>query len=159
MDYQEYLKYEPFLARRCWAAVLDYLLYFAIFFAYVYFVGEKTEQGTYEAKGFAHIFAVIVLWFIYFPVIEGILGYTIFKGLFDLKVIVERRQDYRFVVSIKRHILDPIDFCFFGIVAIILAKTRNDHKRLGDMFAHSRVVLDKEENDLVIQETKSINGV
>lgn len=144
MDREEYLRYEPFLAKRAWAATLDYLFYFGMLYIYVRLVGEPNDQGGYEAKGFMHILAVMSLWFIYFPVIEGIFGFTLFKGVFDLKVYAEDRKDFQFVVSLKRHLLDPIDFAFFGVVAIILVKVRDDHKRLGDIFARSRIANDKE---------------
>jgi uncharacterized RDD family membrane protein YckC len=143
MDYQEYVRYEPFLARRAWAAILDYLLYLGIFIGYVFFFGTPNAEGMLEAKGIQHVFGVVILWILYFPGMEGMFGFTLFKGLFDLKIAPERRKDARFVVAFKRHLLDPIDFFVFGIVAIILVKTREDHKRLGDMLAHSRVVLDK----------------
>ena len=160
MDREEYLRYEPFLARRCWAATLDYLFYFGMFYIYVRFVGAENEQGIYEAKGFSHFIAIVLIWFIYFPVMEGIVGYTVFKGVFDLKVVQERRQDYRFMVAFKRHLLDPIDFFFFGIVAIILVKTRSDHKRLGDIVAHSKVVLDKNNEHVSLSvQSDTANGV
>ena len=143
MDYQEYVNYEPLLAKRVSAAALDYIFYFALFFGYVYFFGQRNEQGMLEAKGIQHVFGVICLWILYFPGMEGMFGFTPFKGLFDLKIQAERRNDARFSVALKRHLLDPVDFFLFGVVAIVLVKTRQDHKRLGDMFAHSRVVLDK----------------
>lgn len=145
MEYEEYVKYEPSLARRAAAAALDYILFGAIFFVYVYLVGEETSPGNYQANGPHHVLAIMFLWFLYFPVMEGVFGYTLFKGLFDLKVVCERRRDSRFAVAFKRHLLDPIDFGFFGVVGVILVKTRDDHKRLGDMVAFSRVVLDREE--------------
>jgi uncharacterized RDD family membrane protein YckC len=145
MDYQEYVKYEPFLARRAWAAIFDYLLYLGILYAYVIFFGTPNEQGMLEAKGIHHVLGVFILWVLFFPVMEGMFGFTLFKGLFDLKIAPERRKVPRFVVAFKRHLLHPIDFFLFGVVAIILVKTREDHKRLGDMLAHSRVVLDKKD--------------
>ena len=102
MDYQDYVKYEPFLARRACAATLDYLLYFAIFYGYVHFFGKENEQGMIEAKGIHHVLAVIFLWILYFPVIEGAFGFTLFKGLFDLKIVQERRKDFRIAVAFKR---------------------------------------------------------
>jgi hypothetical protein len=33
----------------------------------------------------------------------------------------------------------------FGLVAIILVKTSEEHKRIGDRVARTRVILDKEE--------------
>ena len=145
MDYQEYVKYESLLARRVSTAVLDYLLYGGIFIGYVYFFGSQNEQGVIEAKGIQHLLGVMCLWLLYFPTMEGLFGFTLFKGIFDLKIVQDRRKHFRFAVAFKRHLLDPIDFFIFGIVAIILAKTRDDHKRLGDLLAHSRVVRDNEQ--------------
>jgi uncharacterized RDD family membrane protein YckC len=144
MDYHDIVAYDPLLARRSWAAFLDYLFCFGLVCVYIYLAGERKEAGLYEVKGFSHLFTILLIWIIYFPGVEGIFGYTCFKGLFDLKIVPENRRDSLFVVSFKRHILDPIDFAFFGTVAVILVKVRSDHKRLGDMFAHSKVLLDKE---------------
>jgi uncharacterized RDD family membrane protein YckC len=143
MDYQEYVTYEPLLARRASAAMLDYVLFFAICYGYIRLVGTETEPGTYQAQGLHHFVLLGFLWFVYFPIVEGIFGYTLFKGLFDIKLVLDRKRDSRFGASLKRHLLDPLDFAFFGAVAIILVKTRNDHKRLGDMVAYSHIVLDK----------------
>ena len=145
MEYEEYVRYEPQLARRAFAAMLDYGVYFLVFFAYVKFFGEPNENGQYEAKGIHHVLAVMLLWVLYFPCSEGAFGATPFKYLLDLKVKPERRKDYRFTAALKRHLLDPIDFFLFGIVAIVLVKTSSEQKRLGDMFAHTNVVLDKDE--------------
>jgi uncharacterized RDD family membrane protein YckC len=144
MDYRENVTYDPLLVRRCWAAFLDYLFFFGLVFVYVYLTGEVQEDGTYAVHGFSHLLLILFIWIVYFPGIEGGVGYTLFKGLFDLKVLRESKRDYPFVVSFKRHMLDPIDFAFFGIIGIIMVKVRSDHKRLGDIFARSRVILDKE---------------
>ena len=145
MDYEEYVRYEPLLARRASAAMLDYVLYFAMCFGYLHLAGEETSPGVYEANGPHHMLLLWLLWFLYFPVMEGVFGYTLCKGLFDLKLVPERKKDSRFAVAFKRHLLDCVDFAFFGAVGVILVKTRDDHKRLGDMVAYSKIVLDKEE--------------
>jgi len=144
MRYEEYVAYEPILARRVMAALLDYALFFGIVFAYLMVFGSPNEEGGLEVNGFRHMFALFVIWALYFPVIEGTFGFTAFKGLLDLRVVQERRKDFGVAVSFRRHLLDFIDFFLFGIVAILLVKTTDDHKRLGDRFAHSHVVLDKD---------------
>ncbi len=146
MKYEEYVAYEPILSRRVVAAILDYALYFALVFGYIYFFGKPNDQGAMEVKGFGHIFMIFLLWVVYFPVVEGTFGYTAFKGILDLKVVQERRKDFGIAVSFKRHIVDFIDFFLFGTVAVILVKVSSDHKRLGDRIAHSHVVLDKEQS-------------
>lgn len=145
MEYEEYLRYEPLLARRVAAAVLDHILLIVIYVVYIYVVGEETSEGTYTAQGPHHFFTMMLMWFLYFPVMEGVCGYTLFKGLFDLKVVPERRNDGRFGVALKRHLLDPVDFAFFGLVAILLVKTRDDHKRLGGLVAYSHIELDRKD--------------
>lgn len=152
MDYQEYLDtyvaYDKILAKRCWAAILDYLFYFIILMLYGYFLGEVHEWGFKEEGGFAFnvdagFFATVFIWFLYFPVIESSLGYTLGKGLLDLKVVPEDKKEFPFIVSLKRHLLDPIDFAFFGIVAVLLVKYNKRHKRLGDYWAKSNVIVEE----------------
>jgi uncharacterized RDD family membrane protein YckC len=86
----------------------------------------------------------VLIWLIYFPFIESRLGYTLGKGLFDIKVVRERKSDSPFFVSLKRHLLDPVDFFFFGFVAVLLVKFTMKHKRLGEFWAHSLVVKESE---------------
>jgi uncharacterized RDD family membrane protein YckC len=143
MDYQEYVAYEPILSRRATAAFLDYATYFFLLFGLFYTFGHMNSEGQMEIKGLWGLFSPFFIWFLYFPLMEAMFGYTLFKGLFDLKVVCERRMDFPLKVTLLRHLVDFIDFAFFGIVAFILVRVRDDHKRLGDMLAHSHVALDK----------------
>jgi uncharacterized RDD family membrane protein YckC len=145
MDRQEYINYEPFLARRAWAAILDYNLFGGILYGYMIVFGTVEEGGRAVVHGAIHFLPITVLWVLYFPVMEGVFGFTLFKGVLDLKIMPDRSTDSRVLVALKRHLLDPIDFLLFGIVAIVLVKTRDDHKRLGDIIAHSIVVRDRDE--------------
>jgi hypothetical protein len=130
IDLKQVMTASPLLVKRAIAAFLDYVLYTAIVFILIYF-------------GYIGFFGVIGLWVLYFPGMEGMAGYTVFKGLFDLTLVKERRQDARFFVALKRHMLDPIDFASLGTVAVLMATLRDDHKRLGDLWAHSRIELEK----------------
>ena len=148
MDRQEhldrYVSYRPVIARRGWAALLDYLFYFVLIMIYGYFFGAVNQWGLTDT-GFSFnvnpgLVAPVVLWLIYFPFIEGMFGYTVGKGLLDLKLVCQRKDDFAFFVALKRHLLDPVDFFLFGLVGILLVKNTRDHQRLGDMWAHSLVI-------------------
>ena len=111
---------------------------------YGYFFGTVNQWGITDT-GFSFyvnrgLVAPIVLWIIYFPVFESTLGYTLGKGLVDLKLVCQRKTDFPFFVALKRHMLDPIDLFPLGLVAILLVKNTKEHKRLGDMWAHSVVI-------------------
>lgn len=123
MGDEEYVSYEPQLARRVAAALLDYMLFFGLLIGYAALFGEAQGDGRFYVYGIGHLFATAFLWFLYFPVTEGVWGFTLFKGLFDLKVVSDRRKDFDVIVALKRHLFDPIDFFIFGLVAIILVKT------------------------------------
>lgn len=152
MDYQEfldkYVAYDRILARRCWAAITDYIVYYLLLILYSYFFGDVQEWGFKENGGFAFrvnpgFFPTVILWLSYFPLTESILGYTLGKGGFDLKVIPHDRKDFPFIVSLKRHLLDPIDFALFVLVGILCVKFSQEHKRLGDFWAKSLVVMEE----------------
>lgn len=149
MDSQKYIdknsSYDRILARRGWAAIIDYLVFFIIIILYGYVLGDIQEWGFNENGSFAFrvnpgFFPTVILWIIYFPTIESIFGYTLGKGALDLKVICQDRKDFPFVVSLKRHLLDPIDFAFFGLVGAMIIRTSMEHKRLGDFWAKSLVI-------------------
>jgi len=147
MVYQEYIKYDRILARRVGAALCDYVCYFIFCYIYFLIVSEKLENGVRMAKLFPYdILVYIGIWLIWFPLIESLLGSTLFKLLFKLKVIFQDGSRINFYGTFARHLLDLIDlFFFFGIIGIILAKVTNKHQRLGDMLAGTYVIM-KEDN-------------
>jgi uncharacterized RDD family membrane protein YckC len=140
MKYEEYLVYQRVLARRASAAVLDYLLFSGMLWAYAAFFGDWVVDLAFYVHGVRHILGMAFLWILYFPIVESIWGYTLFKGLFDLRVVQDRKTDFPFWVSLKRHLLDPIDFALFGAVAAVISTVNADHKRIGDFVARARVV-------------------
>ncbi len=141
MEYYDSSEYEPVLARRCYAAFIDYLLFFALEVIYLILFGREREGGYYVKLFSFHPFAMMSIWIVYFPGLESILGYTLAKGLFDLRVELDRKVDSPFLASFVRHLFDPIEFFLtLGIMPVILAKTSKGHKRLGDMAARTHVV-------------------
>ncbi len=153
MNYEEYLdkyvSYDKILFRRCWAAAIDYAIFYVLVILYGYLFGKVNVWYFHSFNDFKFNvdsgIAMFIIWFLYFPIFEAMFGYTLGKGLFDLKVIQEKKNDLLISVTLRRHLLDIIDFFFFfGIVAVLMVKFTEEHKRIGDYVANSRVILDDE---------------
>ena len=138
--------YRPVLARRCLAALVDYTFYFVLLYIYVFMFGPGPEWSYHtDSINITLTPGALVggcLWFVLFILMEGRFGYTLGKGLFDVKVVRERQADSPYFAAFKRHFFDMIDFFLFGLLAILLVKFSKEHKRLGDMIAHTQVVRD-----------------
>jgi uncharacterized RDD family membrane protein YckC len=137
-----------YVIRRSFAALIDNIIFLAILLIYNFIRGNAPE---WEGNLFVYIFhsipgffIVLFIWFFYYPVLESMLGYTLGKGLFDLEVVLENKKDSPLGVSLKRHLLDPIDYLIFGVPAILLVTFSEEHKRLGDRWANSRVLREGE---------------
>ena len=73
--------------------------------------------------------------------LEQATGATLGNGIAGLKPLhVDGRHKPDAFQSLKRHLLDPIDMFFFGIIAIIAIKNSPNHQRLGDQWAKTIVV-------------------
>lgn len=130
--------------KRFFAALIDYILFLLFIAAYVIFLGERKNDGTFEVKGVLHIIILWIVWIIYFPVIETRFGYTLGKGLFDLKVIGINGHKISFSQACKRHILDFVDFILYGFIAVISLNQNKKFQRLGDLWAKTYVVQDND---------------
>ena len=143
--FSRYLSMDPILTRRCWAALLDYFVFCAAFMVYTYGVGNLVEiffgLQSFNFKNNASPLTLILLWVIYFPVPEGMFDATLGKAAFDLKVVYEVNNSSHFVSSLKRHIVDIIDFQFFGLIGILMVKLSPEHKRVGDYWGHTTVII------------------
>ena len=148
MEYEEYVKQnesiDRVLMRRCYAALIDYIIFYALFFAYAYLFGEVYSYNSFVVNGFGNLFMVFCIWLFIFPFMESVIGFTLGKGFFDLKVVYQDKKDFHFVSSLKRHLLDTIDFLFVGAIAIALVKFTAEHRRLGDLWGNTTVVIDEE---------------
>ena len=56
------------------------------------------------------------------------------------KYILINENKLTFGQSFKRHLLDPIDMFFFGLVGIVTIKNSDKNQRVGDIWAHTIVV-------------------
>jgi uncharacterized RDD family membrane protein YckC len=144
------MKHLNLLHRRMLAASLDFIVVLAINTAVYFKFAEPNEVGVYELPGI-YVFILMVFNFLYYPIAEGLTGQTIFKMVFGIKAVTERGKEPSIWTSFKRHLFDVPDYFFCGLVAIIVAKRSPNQKRIGDIIAHSVVVLENEETAPISQ--------
>jgi hypothetical protein len=73
--------------------------------------GAEKWQGNYLVyffKSFPGFFPVVICWFIYFPLAEAMLGYTLGMGIMDLEGVAssERTSGYCFWLGLKYDLND-----------------------------------------------------
>lgn len=126
------------LAKRSVAAIIDYSIFMAFMFWFTITYGEAVDDG-YTVKGIKGL-VIPIAWFAYFPITEWIAGKTLGKLLIGLSVVTERGNHISFTQAFKRHLLDMIDFAFFGIVALVAVNNSPKHQRIGDQWAKTLVI-------------------
>ena len=134
-------KTKPNLRNRFLAALIDYSIIYIFFFVYVYAFGEPNDEGGYSVNGFLGL-PPIVFWGIMTVGLEQWFEATLGNLIVGLKPISIRGFTKRltFAQSLKRHLLDPIDMFFFGLIAIITIKNTDQNQRLGDIWANTIVL-------------------
>lgn len=70
------------------------------------------------------------------------LGGTFGNSLLGIKAIPINgvNRNLTFIESLKRHLADPLDIFFFGLVAIITINSTDRNQRVGDLWAKTIVV-------------------
>ncbi|KQB37803.1 RDD family protein [Flavobacterium aquidurense] len=137
---------KPNLKKRIFAGLIDYVLMFSMLYIMFAYFGERTPKG-YELKGFPAL-ATTLIWGLYMIGFELKFGGTLGNLMFDLQVISIRDTNstsLSFGQSFKRHLLDIIDLCFFGLIGIVLIKNTKYNQRLGDLWAKT-IVIDSTDN-------------
>lgn len=126
--------YRANLGKRFGATVVDYLVYFIVYFWYLYAFGEKSAIGKMEVHGLMAI-PVLLWWWVWIPGSEGLVGRTLGHWLFDLEVRSIDGTSPSISQTIKRRLLDLFDFFFFfGIVSYLCVprrKRNNDSATFG----------------------------
>ncbi|HEY0666827.1 MAG TPA: RDD family protein [Sphingobacteriaceae bacterium] len=147
-------KFKPNLQKRILATLLDYGIYFLVFYIYVNFLGHANDEGGKTVDGLLFL-PLPITWFCYFIIVESIYGATLGYQAFNLKVVAVNRKLISFRQTLKRHLLDPIDIFFYGIPAIIAIKNSEKHQRIGDMWANT-IVIDLTDPEQYIDHQESI---
>ena len=144
---------EPNIRKRILAGFVDYLIIYAATFFLAYTIGEPNDEGGYSLNG-APALIPMVFWLLMTVGLEQLFGSTLGNGLVGLKPIsIKKELDQQtwgnyndkptFGQSLKRHLLDPIDMFFFGLIAIITIKNTPLNQRVGDLWAKTVVVKTK----------------
>ncbi len=128
-----------YLGPRIAATLIDYGIYFILFFLYVYTFGQKTDEGGYEINGVLAL-PIPIFWFLYFVVLESVNQATPGHDICKLIVVQTSGERITFSNALKRRIIDIIDIFFYGIPAIICICNTPKYQRLGDLFADTLVI-------------------
>ncbi len=101
------------LTRRFWAAVFDYVIYFLFLLLMLFSFGhEKVNESGETVKQLTGVPALLLFasWFAYLPLIEGLTGQTLGKGILGIKVVTDSFKRVTYIDCLKRHLLDVVDF-------------------------------------------------
>jgi uncharacterized RDD family membrane protein YckC len=133
----------PKTKKRFIAGCIDYFVIYLLCWAYIFYVGEPDGEGGYHVSGLPALIPIII-WMVFTVGIEQLSGATMGNTMMDIKAIsLKHNQILSFSQSLKRHLLDPIDMFFFGLVAIIVIRKTEHRQRLGDLWADTTVVSSK----------------
>lgn len=143
-----HIKTESNIGTRFLAGFIDYLIIYGVTFMLIFAIGEPNDDGGYALNG-APALIPMIFWLIMTVGLESGLGGTIGNSLVGLKAIPINgtHRKLTFAESFKRHLLDPIDMFFFGLVGIITIKNTEKNQRVGDLWAKTIVVSMKTLND------------
>lgn len=132
------LRTDSKLTKRAVAAAFDYSVYLIVFVWLVktYGVQDGSNYTLNDPKGWL----VFIFWFLYFPLMETVVGGTAGKLLQGLKVATLSGGRISLGQAVKRRLLDCVELFLFGVVAIITVKTTPRHQRVGDLWARTMVV-------------------
>jgi uncharacterized RDD family membrane protein YckC len=142
------IKTESNIGNRFVAGLVDYIIIYGFTFFLSYTIGEPNNEGGTSLSGLPALIPII-FWLIMTVGLESGLGATIVNSLVGLKAIPKNGTNRKltFSESFKRHLLDPIDMFFFGLVAIITIKNTEMNQRIGDLWAKTIVVSIKSLNE------------
>lgn len=131
---------EKFLFRRIIAGLIDYAVILSITSLYIFYFGELNHEGEYSVNGIKAV-PIFLFWFFYLCVVEVTLESTLGNYLVSIQPVdkaTEKRVNLK--QSFLRHIVDPVDMFFFGLMAIIIINSSKESVRLGDLLAKTKVI-------------------
>jgi uncharacterized RDD family membrane protein YckC len=131
---------KPNFWKRFFAGLIDYLIIFIFAFLIFDIWGEKDPDGITRVHGLP-AFCLTLVWFFFTVCLEQFFGATLGNSIFNLKPISirENKLELTFGQSLKRHLLDMVDFSPIGL-GIMLIKKSNNNQRLGDIWAETVVI-------------------
>src|SRR5260221_4810584 len=132
------------VGRRFVATLVDSILYLIVFVVVAVVSGNAQASGGSASASLSGAPALIldILFFLYYIVLEAVLGATLGKLLLGLRVVNVDGSRIGWGASIIRNLLRIIDALpFFYLLGAILIWTSPQRQRLGDRVAQTVVVL------------------
>ncbi len=127
------------LRKRALASLIDYVILFLFTLFLPVAIGKKTNTG-YEVEGILALLPILY-WIVYFIIAEKIFSGTLGKNLLGIKVESSDGGSIKFSQATKRRLADFIEIIWcFGLVAYVNASNNSTNKRIGDIWANTRVV-------------------
>jgi uncharacterized RDD family membrane protein YckC len=127
------------LARRYYAGVIDYVALLVLVIIYVRIAGVPAGEVSYAVFGWQAL-GVPSLWFLYFPVCEGVFGQTLAKKAFNLYVVDLNGMQPHVGQAFIRRVFDLLDIATMGISGLLLINYTPTNQRLGDLLAETTVI-------------------
>lgn len=129
------------ISDRIFAGLIDYTIIFGITISLIFILGQENSEGVYTLNGLPAMIPVL-FWLILIVGIESFYGATIGNSIMKLKPIPMNGEERKlsFWESFKRHIADPIDMLFFGLIGIMTIKNSAKNQRIGDIWAGTIVI-------------------
>lgn len=142
-EFEEFIekKNEPLIGKRILAGFIDYFIIYTLLFLFIYAFGEPNEDGGYSVNGPLALVPML-FWGLVTIGTEQWIGATLGNLIAGLKPVSINGIDNKlsFGQSFIRHILDPIDMFFFGLVGVLTIKNSDKKQRVGDIAAKTIVV-------------------
>jgi len=130
---------EKYIKSRIIATLIDYGIYFILFFVYCYCFGHRNDSGAIEVDGGLAL-PIFAFWFLYFVLLEAVNQATPGHDICKLIVVKLDGEKLTFSDAFKRRILDFIDIGIYGIPALVCINNTPKFQRLGDLLANTVVV-------------------
>ena len=144
--------------KRVGSALIDYILFGLVWASYLRLFGTYHEDNfgnwSYTVDGIGSL-PLFIFWLGWFPILESTLGYTIGKGLLDMRVVKDDGKPVSFGKSLLRHFFDAFDIMAFVILVIVPILKPKRFQRIGDLVASTFVIA---ENEQLIEEIKETNA-
>ena len=127
------------LSKRILATCVDYIIFFSICYLYIDSFGEIQMNGTKVVSGLM-VIPILVLWILYFILMEITFNGTISHLTLNLKVVSMNGENADYFQIIKRRLADPVDLFIFGLPAYLTVKNSPNAQRIGDIWGKTKVI-------------------